>query len=103
MFHISQLKFVVGSIQKVNPFPSTLSVNYELIVEPEELLDKRYDELGHLDVLIKWTILPTHETIWMRMKDRKHQFPNSSTADKLVLPNRGLISHGKYIHEGKRR
>lgn len=43
----------------------------ELLVEPEEILDIRYDEDGHLELLIQWRHLPTHETSWLRAEELK--------------------------------
>lgn len=41
VFHVSQLKPVVGANQVVTPLLPTLSPSEELVVEPEELLSSR--------------------------------------------------------------
>ncbi|CAA7021634.1 unnamed protein product [Microthlaspi erraticum] len=84
VFHVTQLKPVLGQGQVVNPLPPSVATVDELVVEPEELLDTRYDSEGHLEVLVQWTGLPAHENSWMRIQDLKHQFPEFALEDKLV-------------------
>lgn len=85
VFHVSQLKPVVGQGEIVTPVPPMLSSSDELVVEPQELLESRYDEEGHLEVLVQWKNLPDHETSWMRLKEFKSQFPSFELEDKLGL------------------
>ena len=53
-------------------------------------MDTRYDEEGYLEVLVRWSHLPTHETSWLRAREVKHQFPSFSLEDKLKLVNEGI-------------
>ena len=53
-------------------------------------MSSRYDDAGHLEVLVKWRNLPDDENTWMRMVELKKQFPASSLEDKLVLRNVGI-------------
>lgn len=78
VFHISQLKAVVGSSYVVQDLPPTLSNEDEWVIEPEEIIDTRYTEDGHLEVLVVWKGLPAHESSWLLVRDLKHQFPTSS-------------------------
>ena len=90
VFHVSQLKPVIGRGERVTPLPPVLSVEEELIVEPLELLDTRYSGDGFLEVLVQWKNLPAHETSWMRMKEFKTQFPSYELEGKLGLRKGGI-------------
>lgn len=54
VFHVSQLKPVLGQNHTVKPLPSELSIEDELVVEPEVILDSRYDSVGNLEILVRW-------------------------------------------------
>lgn len=84
-FHVSQLKPVLGNNQKVIELPTTLTSEDEVVVEPPSLLDTRYDQEGHLEVLVQWSNVPAHETSWMGIRDLKVQFLGFALEDKLVL------------------
>ena len=90
IFHVSQLKPVIGEATVVTELPPVLDGTDEVRIEPEEILDTRYDEEGYLEVLVKWSHLPTHETSWLRARDVRHQFPSFSLEDKLKLVNGGI-------------
>ncbi|KAL1225295.1 hypothetical protein V5N11_003839 [Cardamine amara subsp. amara] len=90
VFHISQLKPVLGKDHIVSDLPLTLSVNDKVVVEPEVVLDTRYDEEGHLEALISWTGLPDHECSWERASTLIHQFPHLKLEDKLRLSAGGI-------------
>ena len=90
VFHISQLKKVIGQGHTPLPLPVSLSKADEVIIVPDEFLDTRYDEEGHLEVLVKWKNLPAHENSWMRVSAVQHQFPDFPLEDKLVLLNGGI-------------
>lgn len=61
VFHVSQLKPVVGQGETILPLPPVLSQEDELVVEPQELLGTCYNEEGHLEVLVAWRNLPSHD------------------------------------------
>ena len=85
VFHISQLKPVVGVSMDITPLPPTLSGSDDLLIERDEVLDRRYDENGYLEVLVKWKHLLDHESSWLRVGELKQQFPSSLLEDKLKL------------------
>ena len=70
---MSQLKPVIGDSVVTTVFPEAMET--ELVIEPEEILETRYNETGHLEVLLKWRNLPDHETSWMKVGELKNQFP----------------------------
>ena len=90
VFHVSQLKPVVGQGKTVFPLPPILSQENELVVEPQELLGTRYNEEGHLEVLVAWKNLPSHDNSWMLLRELKRQFPSYALEDKLVLHPGGI-------------
>lgn len=90
VFHVSQLKPVVGAIVDMVPLPPTFSGSDDLLIEPEEVLDMRYDDDGYLELLVKWKHLPEHESSWLRVGELKQQFPSFSLVDKLSLAEGGI-------------
>lgn len=76
VFHISQLKPVLVNHQEVTSLHTTLTDAEEVVIEPADLKDKRYNADGDLEVLVQWTNLPLHEQSWMRIKDLPAQFPS---------------------------
>lgn len=64
VFHVSQLKVVIGSNHVVLPLPSQLTDVDGLVIQPEEVVDTRYNNRGCLELLIKWVGLPVHKLIW---------------------------------------
>lgn len=104
VFHVSQLKPVLGQGQSVIPLPPSLSAEDELIMEPEEIMETRYSDDGHLEVLVKWRNLPSHETSWMKMVDFKHQYPIDELEGKLSLQMGGIDKPLRvYVSKKQRR
>ncbi|TYK19605.1 soluble inorganic pyrophosphatase 1 [Cucumis melo var. makuwa] len=73
VFHVSQLKKMIG--EHVNVYPTTqylttqyLTETHERKVVPQEGVDYRKDESGKREVLISWEGLPQHEVTWENMK-----------------------------------
>ena len=89
VFHVSQLKPVLGKNHIVTELPSTLNESAEFVLQPEALASYRYDDEGFLEVSVQWKGLPVHEISWMRVKDLKRDFPEFELEDKL-----GLIGGG---------
>ena len=91
VFHISQLKQVLGSHHQVLPLPDSFSENDELILTPETILDTRYNQHGLLEALVSWRGLPPHESSWEKFKELIRQFPSLSLEDKLVCDGGGVL------------
>ena len=85
VFHVSQLKLVLGSHHQVLPLPISFSAQDELVLSPEAVLDTRYNQEGKLEALVVWRGLPPHETSWENLKELQRQFPLLSLEDKLVV------------------
>ncbi|XP_048604728.1 uncharacterized protein LOC125582201 [Brassica napus] len=100
VFHVSQLKPVLGKDHTVTTLPVSFSENDEVILQPEKITSLRYDSEGHLEALIQWKGLPEHESSWLRVRDVHRDFPEFELEDKLSLIVGGgdvLISHGESI------
>lgn len=85
VFHVSQLKPVLGKNHRVLELPSVITDSAEFVLEPEALAGYRYDDEGHLEVSVQWKGLPIHETSWMRAREVKRDFPEFELEDKLGL------------------
>lgn len=83
MFHVSQLKPVIGSHHSVSPLPTSFSLGDEVVIEPESIVDTRYDVQGHLEALVSWSGIPYHENSWERVSELLQQFPRMKLEDKL--------------------
>ena len=91
VFHVSQLKPVIGKNHEVTDLPTSLSYDDEFVIEPDDIIDTRYDEEGRLEVLITWKGLPAHENTWMLVRELKHQFPHYQFEGKLNSGGGGVL------------
>ncbi|XP_044476613.1 uncharacterized protein LOC123204119 [Mangifera indica] len=91
VFHVSQLKRVLGAAIQPQPLPGCLSGDLELQLQPEALLDTRYSKTGHLQVLIKWHSLPDCENSWEDYIALRDCFPEFHLEDKVRLRGGVLI------------
>ena len=79
VFHISQLRPVVGNLPPALDLPSQLSVDLELFLELEAMLGYRVTSSSSphdLEVLIQWKDLPAHEATWEPYTLNQNQFPS---------------------------
>lgn len=77
VFHVSQLKPVLGKDHVVHPLPTLYSTTDELVLYPDYIITTIYDSEGHLKALVNWKGLPGYEQSWFRVKDLALQFPVS--------------------------
>lgn len=54
VFHVSQLKRVLGADHQVSLLPPVCDDLQEVVVQPEEVLATRYNATGGLELLVKW-------------------------------------------------
>ena len=83
VFHVSQLKQVLGDHHQVIPLPEVLNADKEFVIVPESVVATRYNEDGFMEALVHWQGLPSHEDTWEIAKDLKRQFPDLALEDKL--------------------
>ncbi|KAF2322094.1 hypothetical protein GH714_006594 [Hevea brasiliensis] len=106
VFHVSQLKRVIGQHQVALALPMELEVDEELI-EPEDVLQQRISTINGNSIsqlLIKWKGKPIEEATWMAYFDVVNQFPSFSLEDKAVLQgvsnNMGLDVNPEEVRRG---
>ncbi|OAP08286.1 hypothetical protein AXX17_AT2G06770 [Arabidopsis thaliana] len=103
VFHVSLLKFVLGQAAEVNPLPDIYGEIGEFTVEPEEILDTRYNEEGYLEGLIQWKGLSSQENTWVIVKELLAQFPTFALGDKLHFECVGIDKlHRVYFRRNKK-
>ena len=93
VFHVSQLKRVLGSHHQVSVLPPVCDDLQEVIVQPESVLATRYNETGALELLVKWSGLQSHDDSWVLAKEFKREFPSFKLEDKLNVAGGGVLIH----------
>ena len=83
VFHVSQLKAVLGSGKEVNPLPPGCSEELHDMVEPLAVLTTRYDSDGKLELLVQWSNSPSDDNSWMQFDEFVRLFPLFELEDKL--------------------
>lgn len=83
VFHVSQLKAVVGSDVKVSELPNTFSDEGHLVLYPELVVETKYDAQGQLEILLQWKGLPSHESSWMLASEVDKLYEDFELEDKL--------------------
>lgn len=76
VFHVSQLKMVVGNVQTSTALPSV--VNEDQIKEPELILERKMVQRQNRAatmVLVKWKNKPEDEASWELLFDLERRFP----------------------------
>ncbi|GKB13004.1 ty3-gypsy retrotransposon protein [Tanacetum coccineum] len=88
VFHVSQLRRVIGS-EVVDPvLPEGLTKDMEVILQPEEVLGIREGSnstQGSREALIRWKNLPGYEATWEPINMIREQFPEFHLEDKVIL------------------
>ena len=107
VFHVSQLKPVVGTAEQVTALPTTFSDQGEFVLVPAQLLETRYTPDGYLELLVQWESLPAHEVSWVLGWEFARQFPLFPLEDKFRLVGRGIdtfqrVYFRKKNHEKKK-
>ncbi|KAJ9536072.1 hypothetical protein OSB04_un000757 [Centaurea solstitialis] len=82
VFHVSQLKKAIGNHLALPSLPATLTVDMEVLLQPERVEGVREGTSGR-EVLIRWKDLPTYEATWERFEDMVQQFPDFHLEDKV--------------------
>ncbi|PWA91318.1 Ty3/gypsy retrotransposon protein [Artemisia annua] len=93
VFHVSQLKKVVGDQAVETDFPKELSNDMEMMVQPQEVLGVREGKSNSKEdreVLIRWKNLPGYESTWEPIQLIRNQFPDFHLEDKVLLWEGGI-------------
>nr|GEV61677.1 putative mitochondrial protein [Tanacetum cinerariifolium] len=81
VFHVSQLKKVVGDEVAETDFPKELTEDMEMRVQPQEVLGVREGKSNSKEdreVLIRWKSLPEYESTWEPFQLIQNQFQTST-------------------------
>ncbi|OIW03085.1 hypothetical protein TanjilG_07237 [Lupinus angustifolius] len=85
VFHVSLLKKALKPNQQPQPLPPMLNKEYELEVEPEDIVGWREDNQGQMEVLVKWVQLPTCDNTWKSTAVVQDKFLLFPLEDKMAL------------------
>lgn len=103
VFHVSQLKPVVGQGHRVSELPRTLSRADEVVIEPENVLDTRHDAQSCSEALVSWTGLPDYENSWEKAVMLLKQFLHLKPEDNLRFDVAGIDRPLKLYTQKKNR
>ncbi|KAI0500090.1 hypothetical protein KFK09_018298 [Dendrobium nobile] len=92
VFHVSQLRKVVGEHAVSPELPSTLREDMEVTLEPIEVEGVRINAKGEKEVKIRWGGLPDYEATWEPLERIAEQFPTFHLEDKVVLWEGGNVT-----------
>ena len=99
VFHVSQLRAAVGTAHSSPTIPPTLTSEFELIVEPDKLLNVRQLLPNHeVEVLLRWKNLPDFEDTWEKFSTILDQFPDFNLEDKVKSFEGGIVRASHPIH-----
>lgn len=96
VFHVSQLKKVVGDRAVQPELPPQMTDNLELKLVPEVVLGVRqgHKEQGQMmEALIKWKGSPAFDSTWEDFENIQGMFPEFDLEDKISLLGRGNVTH----------
>ncbi|XP_050939335.1 uncharacterized protein LOC127148944 [Cucumis melo] len=92
VFHVFQLKRVLGDHTQVQQLDSYLTENHEWMTQPDEVYGYRKNpNTNDWEVLISWKGLPPHEATWEDCNDFKHQFPDFHLEEKVDLEEESSV------------
>ncbi|CAA7029424.1 unnamed protein product [Microthlaspi erraticum] len=101
VFHVSQLKPVLGSGHQVSALPASFATSLTLVIEPEEIVKTRYNAAGRLEGLVKWKGLPSHEQSLVLASELLNEFPELE--DKLLIGEGGIVrTLNRYVRRKER-
>ncbi|XP_073221546.1 uncharacterized protein [Cicer arietinum] len=92
VFHVSLLKKALQPHQQPQPLPPMLNEEYELQVEPADIVNWREDQQGLVEVLVLWKNLPTYESTWESAAKLQELFPTFPLEDKKLEPKQITIN-----------
>ena len=92
VFHVSQLKKLVGQEQVRATIPEQLTAELELCVQPEQLLAVRNAADQQLETLIKWIGLPAFDATWENAALLNQHFPAFNLEDKVQVLQGSIVT-----------
>jgi hypothetical protein len=95
VFHVSLLKKAIAPNVEPQPLPSCMNEAWQLESEPEEAMDTRRNEVGEVEVLVKWKGLPEFENSWELDDKLRKEYPGFLLEVKESFEGRGIDSFGR--------
>jgi hypothetical protein len=95
VFHVSLLKKAIAPNVEPQPLPSCMNEAWQLEPEPEEAMDTRRNEVGEVEVLVKWKGLPEFENSWELDEKLRKEYPGFLLEVKENFEGRGIDSFGR--------
>uniref|UniRef100_A0A1J3K1S8 Transposon Tf2-9 polyprotein n=1 Tax=Noccaea caerulescens TaxID=107243 RepID=A0A1J3K1S8_NOCCA len=102
VFHVSQLKAVVGKGYHLQTTPLSCSDIEDTVLEPGDVLATRYAANGDIEYLVKWIGHSDLDNSWISAKEFTHQFPHYKLEGKLLL-NGGSIDRLYHTYYRKKK
>ena len=78
---------------EVKPLPLEKLSEVDSIVFLEDVLAKRYDEEGYLELLVKWMHCPSHENSWVSYGEFVEHYPHFKLEDKLDFKGESIDNY----------
>ena len=102
VFHVSQLKLAVGQQVQCSVLPPGCLTAADELVVPEDVLDKRYNVTGELELLVKWQDKSSLENSWVSYQEFITCFPDYQLEGKLDFVG-GSIDRYKKVYYRKKK
>ena len=90
VFHVSQLKLAINPQEQVLDLPQVCLGPDQIELEPAEVLDKRYDSRGVLELLVTWVGKSSADNTWLPYQEFVEQFPDYKLEGKLGFVGGGI-------------
>ena len=103
IFHVSLLKKCIAPTVQSQPLPPGLTEEWELKVEPAEVLAIRRNQQNEIEVLIRWLDLPEFESSWEVAAAIQEHFPSFHLEDKVNLQGGSIDSITKAVDKGSKQ
>ena len=103
VFHVCLLKKCIAATVQSQPLPPGLNEEWELNVEPAEVLAVRRNQQGELEVLVKWLNLPDFESSWELAAAIQEHFPSFHLEDKVRLQGGSIDSINEAVSRGSKQ
>ena len=100
VFHVLQLKVVLGTHQQAQFIESPALIEEEVLF-PEHIVEVRYNSTGGREFLVKWMGQAAAGNSWMLSREFVRRFPTFKLEDKLIFRD-GSIDAVHQSHYRKR-
>ncbi|KAK8936042.1 hypothetical protein KSP39_PZI013044 [Platanthera zijinensis] len=101
VFHVSQLRRVIGYHPTLDHIPSNLDFSESAPLYPVAILDTRSPHSGTgvpEEVRVAWRHRPPSANTWLLCDDFRRQFPDFCLEDKENFPDGGIVTK---LHDGE--